>query len=77
LPPVWYWLISAFGADNFQFFAIIYCDIIAETLMESDVMSAIEPEFFTFKSFVQNASQFVSALIKALFFFGHAAFSLK
>ena len=40
-------LIAALRAYDFQVFAVVNGDVIAEEIAECDVMPAVEPEFFS------------------------------
>jgi hypothetical protein len=42
-------LITALRADDFRVFAVENDDVIAKEISESDMMPAVEPEFFAFE----------------------------
>jgi hypothetical protein len=50
-------LMPALAANDFEFLAIVYCDVVAKRMAEGDVMTAIQAKLFAIQCPLQNVSQ--------------------
>jgi hypothetical protein len=63
--------------DDFEFFAVVYCDVVAKGMTEGDVMTAIQAKFLAIQGPLQNVSQQFRALVSFFVFICHSCLQNK
>jgi len=64
-------LIAALAANDFEFFAVVNCDVISEVGSKSDVMPTLQAEFPALQHSHQDFSQLLGFSIAGFLFFCH------
>jgi hypothetical protein len=61
-------LIATLAANNFEFFAVVNCNIVAQVMAKCNIMAALESEFLAFENPHQDVFQeFGLAVLSPLF----------